>query len=209
MISDERISCWLDGELGKDEAAEMEALCCADPAVQARVEALRRVDGLVHKAVPLDPVPAELLQRLGLADAAPSNVVPLHAGKDKRQAVSRWTAANEWGRIAAAAAMLLGIGLTAGTLTRVGGVASPDAEYRTLSDGSASHAGNGLVVFESDLSAEGASAIVTGAGARLGQQTPAGAWQVHIPPQHRSDVLTRLRANPHVLMAEPLDGERQ
>lgn len=203
--TEERISLWLDGELSQDEAAEMEQLCRRNPALAERVEALRSVDGLVRQAVPLQAVPAELLSRLGLSDAAPSDVVPLPAVK------ARWSfaglAANDLGRMAAALAVLLGVGLTAETWVRIADQASTGADYRTLSnEANVPAASNSLMVFAPGVTAEEASAIVRSAGGRLGARTAAGAWKVQLASERQAEALARLRSHPKVLMAEPLDG---
>lgn len=205
--TEERISLWLDGELSADEAAGMEQLCRTDAAVAARVAALRSVDGLVRQAVPLQPVPPELLGRLGLSDAAPNNLLSLPLAKPRRGWSFGGLAANDFGRIAAAVTVLLGIGLTANTWVGIADRTPAGADYRTLSnDADPPSAGNALVVFAPGVAAEEASMIVRGAGGKLAAQTPAGAWQVQIASERQAETLSRLRSHPNVLMAEPLDG---
>jgi hypothetical protein len=41
----------------------------------------------------------------------------------------------------------------------------------------------------------------------VGGPTDADAYLLHVPEAARADVVTRLRARPEIVMAEPIDGE--
>lgn len=69
-------------------------------------------------------------------------------------------------------------------------------------------AGDTTVVFRPDTPAADVRRILDGSGAAaVHGPTVAGAYVLSIGPAHRADVLARLRAEPAVLMAEPLDTE--
>lgn len=213
MTTDECIASWIDGELGADDAERMAAMYESDPVFAARVDQIRGVDRLVRQVVPLEDVPSELLARLGLeAQQPPAPVVHLGDSAAKRASDARWSlarlASNDMSRLAAAAAVLLGLGLTAGALTTRQGPADVGANYRTLGDETAGPAATGLVVFVPGVSADEAGALVRSAGASvIGGPNEAGAWKLAIEPARREAVLARLHQSPKVAMAESLDGE--
>lgn len=97
---DELLSAYLDGELDKQEMAEVEVLLAADPALSAELERLAVQDTLLaqamHNAIP-DEVDDDTARRFGLA--APK---PVAANDDRPW--GRWFGTG--GAVAAAAAAL-------------------------------------------------------------------------------------------------------
>lgn len=109
MISDERFFAWLDGELDDRDAAEVEALVAADPALGRKAQAHRALGGRVRAA--FDPVAeAPVPQRL-LDAARPrgAEVVDLAA---RRAAARPFSLPMQW----AAMAATLAIGVVAGSM---------------------------------------------------------------------------------------------
>lgn len=107
-IDDTMLSAYLDGELPPQELLAVRAAVEADPALAARLDALRSVDALVARhARALDdtPLPAALLAMLQ-NDAAPS-ATPANVVHGPWQ---RWSRANGI-RLALAASLVLALGL--------------------------------------------------------------------------------------------------
>lgn len=219
-VTDDQISAWLHGSADQAEAAQIAALVASDPQVSARAAQLRRLDELFRQAIPLEePLPAELMARLGLDSAATdrSNVVDLAAARAARVEMAPVAparvpvfAAKAW-RIAAQVVIVLGIGVTAGQWVLTPRVQSPEAAYHALGDASGAEASaNAVVKFAGDTDAAEAKALASRAGARIiGAQTEAGAWRLAVDPARRDAVLEQLRGMPQVSMAEPIDGAGQ
>lgn len=104
-IGDERLGAYLDGELGADERAAVEAALAADAGLRARLERLQGVRAALHNAFPLvdDPVPEKLL---ALLEEPETNVVAFPARAAPRPALSGL----QWAALAAAFAGALFIG---------------------------------------------------------------------------------------------------
>ena len=85
-LEDEKLSAWIDGALDEAEARRIAELTEQEPELAERAVRLRRIDDLVKTAVPEEPVSQELLERLGLAPAKPSNVVDFAAERSRRTA---------------------------------------------------------------------------------------------------------------------------
>jgi hypothetical protein len=204
---DHDIAAWIDGELPPDAAAAVAQAAMADPGLAAAADRIRRLDDLVRQAVtPAEALPADLLVQLGLQDAAP--VVDLAAARAARQAApAPVITARRWPMMRMAAQVLLvaGLGIVVAVWQMPG--TAPNAAYRTLSNGAAPSAANGLVMFAPGVDAATAGAIVSAAGGRL-LATPnaAGAWQLRLPAGRRDAALAALRNDPRVRLAEPLDG---
>ncbi len=215
-LTDEQIAAWLHGSLDAEEAARIEAQVAGDPALSARAERLRQMDSLVRQAVPLEePLPAELLARLGLAAPAADNVISLALARADRAAAnqarqSRFAVlgSGSW-RVAAQVVLFLGVGVTAAQWLSVQDRTQPDAAYHALGDTPSGEAtANALVMFNPGIDLAEARAIATGSGATvIGTPTSTGAWRLNIDPARRDAVLSELKAMPEVKMAEPIDGD--
>jgi len=212
-----RLSAWLDGELDTDGAEAMSELVAGDEALAARAQRMSRIDDLVRAAVPEEPVPAALLERLGLAApaaASSAEVVDLSAMRRQREEHRRAAAPAArprllW-RIAAQVAVIGGVGVAAALWFAPHGPGVPQFhEYRTLSNRPqvAAPAVNAMVIFGEAVDPAVAHRIAGAAGANLvGTPNAAGAWKAAIAPGRRDAVLSTLRADPRVAGAEPIDG---
>lgn len=84
-------------------------------------------------------------------------------------------------------------------------ITSP-APYHALSATSAPTAGNAILMFRSDAKVNDVMRTLEAADTRIVDgPTSAGAWIVRIDPGRRSALLSSLRAQPIVTMAEPTD----
>ena len=232
QVGDEELSAWLDGGLGEDGNARMADLVGSNEDLAARAARLRRIDGLVREAVPEEPVPAELLARLGLAAAAEpapaasasAEVIELAVAREARKArvaaaapASRLVPPGGQGRFARIAAQVLlvaGIGLGVALLRGIGGPPTPgpvvEAPYRVLGDeSSAPAAANAIARFAPGTPRSQVAAAVRAAGGTLaGDPGDTGVVRLAVDPVRRDAVLARLRAEPGVVLAEPLDQVR-
>ena len=211
---DDMISAWLDGSLDDEGTRRMADLVARDEAFARRVERLRRIDDLIRAAVPAEEgVPDALLQRLGLAPAA-GKVVDIAAVRAVRaEAAAPAPRAHTYWRMAAQLALVAGLGLAVFAAVRPGGgEGDPVAQYRALGAAPDADAGpvNALVKFRDGVGAEEASRLARGAGLRLiGSPNASGTWKAAVEPARRSASLDALRADPHVVLAEPIDGAGQ
>lgn len=209
----DRLSALIDGALSHEEAQELEE----NPEMAETIARMRRNDDLVRAAVPLEEdLPDGLLERLGLAEPEPSNVVSLAEARERltrQQPQPQAGPRRRWGLgLAAAAAITLavfGANRTNSPLPPVQSSEDAGTAYRTLSSPAQPGAQpNALVVFIDGTDRARASAIIQRAGGRIiGEPSPSGAWKLAVPPQQRDEVLGRLRSAPGVTMAEPLDGD--
>ncbi len=120
MISDEQFFAWLDGELEPAEAAAIDSLVAADPALQRRAEAHRALAGRLGTAfdpIAGAPVPDSLLE----ATRREAEVVDFGAARERRSARAI-PVRMQW----AAMAATLAIGIVAGSMIN-GGPSTPIA----------------------------------------------------------------------------------
>src|SRR3954454_6949259 len=106
MTDDDKFFAWLDGELAKAEAAEMEAKVAADPKLQRLAEQHRALGAQMRSA--FDPIAAAPVpERLQAALRPPAQVIDFAAAKRARSmpALAQW----------AAMAATLAIGIFVGT----------------------------------------------------------------------------------------------
>ena len=62
-------------------------------------------------------------------------------------------------------------------------------------------------MFRADTTQSQLTALLRSNGASLvGGPTPADAYLLHVPAKSREQVLADLRADPHVLLAQPIDA---
>lgn len=105
QVSDAELHAYLDGELSDERRREVERMIADDPMLDARLQAYRAQQRLLHDA--FDPVLDEAVPARLLAVASPAaSPDPLAARRD----AAAWTARPSW-RIAAAVALLIAGGL--------------------------------------------------------------------------------------------------
>lgn len=109
MISDEKFFAWLDGELDPAEAAAVDELVAADPALQRRAEEHRALSGQLRAA--FDPIAdAPVPERLAAAaEPRQAEVIDFAARREARRPTSL---PMQW----AAMAATLAIGIVAGSM---------------------------------------------------------------------------------------------
>lgn len=93
MNDDKKFFAWLDGELGPDEAAEMEARVASDPELKRLADQHRALGRQLRSA--FDPIAAEPVpERLHEAVRPLAQVIDFAAAKRRRSmpAVAQWTA---------------------------------------------------------------------------------------------------------------------
>ena len=80
-------------------------------------------------------------------------------------------------------------------------------DYHALGSPPSPAAGNVIVIFRPDATAEEIRKVLDGAGASIvGGPTSADAFLLHVVPQRRQTALGRLRSDDNVQMAEAIDG---
>jgi len=79
--------------------------------------------------------------------------------------------------------------------------------YRALGSAPAPQSANAIAMFAPNTTESELRHLLQGNGATLiGGPTAAGAYLLRVPPQSRLAVLQRMRADSHVVMAQPIDG---
>jgi len=217
IISDEQIAAWLHGGLETQDAARIEALVAANPALAERAERLRHLDDLVRRSVPLEEsLPAELLARLGLPAAAETptaNVIDFATQRAARAParLARFAMFTGGWKVAAQVALVIGLGYGAMQVLPSHGPSEPEAAYRVLGNApDAASSTNALVMFDAGVKPADARALLGRPGVQvIGDQTSAGAWRLHIEPGRRASVLAELAATPRVRLAEPIEASPQ
>jgi hypothetical protein len=181
------------GRLAAAEAARVEAHLrdCAD--CQAELRSERELHAAVA-GLELDVEHgwSELRSRLDVPPAAADRT----AGRARVRAVlggrgRRWA-------LAATVALAVAAGLA---LPRF-----EPARYRTLGAAPPAAAGNLIVVFQPDTAERDLRGALRASGARLVDgPTAADAYVLRAPAESRPAALAKLRSDPHVVLAEPID----
>jgi hypothetical protein len=126
------------------------------------------------------------------------------------RAARRWSAFRDSGRktfgrpvfVAIAAAQLAFLAIT-GTLL----FSLSQPSYRALGSAPAPQSANVIVMFRGDTSEAQFRTLLDGNDATLvGGPTPADAYLLRVAPASRTAILSRLQADRHVVMAQPIDG---
>ena len=81
--------------------------------------------------------------------------------------------------------------------------------YRALGSAPAPQSANVIVMFSPDMTESELSALLNANGAAMvGGPTSTDAYLLHVPQSSRPEVLAKLRSDRHVIMAQPVDGDR-
>lgn len=170
------------GQLDAEDAAAVEAHLGICGECRAALERERRLKEKIAR-LPLPADPPRSRRR-----TAPQGV--------------RWP---WWGMtIAAIAAAQIGFLAVAVLLLR------PDASYRTLGAPVARTQGNIIVIFRPDASEQSLRFTLDKASARIVDgPTAAGAYILNVDPARRDRLVTSLRTQPVIVLAQPIDPDRQ
>jgi anti-sigma-K factor RskA len=188
---------YVGGQLEAEELAQVEAHIagCAD--CQADVALERRLRSEVA-ALPLEADEGWLRLRRRLSverRPGPAQVLRRIFRPSGRRSGLAWAVAVQAVLLLAAAGALL-----LSPLDR-------PASYRTLGRAPAARTGNVIVIFRPDTRERDLRRALLASDARLvGGPTPADAYVLAVPPRARDAALARLRAEPEVVMAEPIDA---
>ncbi len=186
---------YANGSLGADEEALVEEhllSCeeCREDLARDRVLALH----VASLPTPTTPDFAKLRARIE-SDGARLGVSDI----DARLPLLRRRVPLGWA-VAAQAAAIVGM-IGAGVSQRL--VTAPYLALGTVPTGAV---GNALVIFRADATERAMREALRSNAARLvGGPTDANAYILQIAPANRATALTRLRANPEVTLAEPID----
>ena len=132
--------------------------------------------------------------RIEDAPAASGKIAPF------RRKIPLW-----WALAAQAASFAILVPLIATPLTRP----APPL-YRTLGSAPAAAVGNVVVMFKPEASEAALRQILTQNQARIVDgPTAAGAYVLHVDAERRQAVLTRLKGDRNVSLAEPIDGDNR
>jgi len=131
------------------------------------------------------------------------SLAPDPAAPPVRQAPRRPPAMPEkqrWTMIGQAAAIAL--------LAVIAAPALRTADFHTLGTRSERPQGNVVAIFRPNISEQDLRAALTAHQARVVDgPTPAGAFVLSVPAAQREAILARLRLDPNVVLAQPIDGE--
>lgn len=123
----------------------------------------------------------------------------------RRRAAAARPAGRPWRAMAAAASITL---VVASGATYVLVRTRAPAEYHTLGAPVPAPAGNIIVMFQPDLPEHRLRSVLDAVGARLSDgPTAAGAYLLSVPEDRRQAVLAALRAQPGILLAQPIDAQ--
>ena len=201
---------YMNGTLDAGEVAAVEAHL-AECAECREDLAMERLVGQDMAAVPLEvergwaamrsriertPAPAPIPAAAALPQQ-PDNVVPLRRSWLQRSVPVRWALAAQ----AAAAVLIVG----AGRLMIP--AAAPEPLYHALGSAPQAAPGNMVVIFRPDTPERDLRGAMVASRAELvGGPTASDAYVLRVAATQRDTALARLRANAHVVLAEPIDA---
>lgn len=191
---------YINGTLDENEVATVEKHLAECSECQADFAAEQTL-GTDIASVPMDVDKGWAAMRARLSENAykPAPVVP---SPPQRQPFLRRPIPMGWALSAQAAAAILMFGVARfATLT-------PEPAFHTLGSAPAPLAANLLVIFRPDTAERDLRASLVRSGARLvGGPTDSDAYELHVADNIRSAALSKLRADDHVVLAEPIDGD--
>lgn len=207
--AEELLPWYATGQLEGDELAlvEQHLSGCAYCRRQLTFER-RMVEEFTAMTPEVDSGWARLKQRL----EAPAPQEPTHAPapherwRDKvaNDAAALWQTVSRPAIAALAAAQLAFVGI-AGTLL----YSLSQPAYQALGSAPPPQSANVIAMFSPDTTESQISQLLRSNGAALvGGPTPTDAYLLRVPAASRQSALTRLRADRHVLLAQPIDGAK-
>jgi anti-sigma factor RsiW len=191
---------YANGQLDASDRTRVEAHLTTCPDCQAEVRFQRQLrDQIASLPMEVEHGWSAMLRRLDDdAPARPSS--PGAAGWRGRIPSGLGLGAPWLGWAAASAAMLLAAVAWLPART-------PPARYHALGAPPPVATGNVVVIFRPDTTEQALRMTLNANRARLVDgPTAADAYVLHVAPAERPAVLARLRSQPNILLAEPLDG---
>jgi anti-sigma-K factor RskA len=191
--AEELLPWYATGQLEGDELARVEKhlSSCAHCRRQLAFE-LRMADEFARLTPEIDSGWERLKQRI----AAPQR------GRRQRWTQTVWHTVSRPRVALAAAAQLVFLIIAASILLSLS-----RPSYRTLGSAPAPASANVIAMFRGDTTEAQLRALLKANGASLvGGPTPADAYLLSVPAVSRDAALSRLHADRHVLMAQPIDG---
>ncbi len=205
--AEELLPWYATGQLERDETAlvEQHLSNCAHCRRQLAFER-RMVDEFAAMTPEVDSGWARLKQRLEAPHEPQVVVVPHERWRDKvaNDAAALWQTFSRPAIATLAAAQVAFVGI-AGTLLYT--LSQPS--YQALGSAPPPQSANVIAMFRADATESEISQLLRSNGAALvGGPTPTDAYLLRVPAASRQSALTRLRADRHVLLAQPIDGAK-
>jgi hypothetical protein len=189
---------YVSGTLNSDEVAQVDAhlaKCSACLGLLAEEHLLKSAVAVIPLRTPQFSVPP-----LPVADR-PS--IARRGWQAAKRTVSRWTASPM--RVATFAAAQAAMLIIVFQLAQPS--VQPNAQYRTLS-ATASVSANAVVMFKPETTEAEFRKLLAEAGANIvGGPTETNAYLLKLPAMQRDVALERLRKQPKIMLAQPLDGQ--
>lgn len=190
---------YANGTLDSEETAAVEAHLDGCAECRAELESERALGAMIA-TVPSDVERGWAALKNRLDGAAP------------RRAASGWRAPGAlldrrvplgWAALAQAACLVLAIGGVWSFMA-----ARPHADYHALGAARTAVGGNLVVIFKPETAEADLRGALRLSGARLVDGPTAGdAYVLHVADAERPAALARLRADSHIVLAEPIDGD--
>jgi anti-sigma factor RsiW len=194
---EELLPWYVTGQLEEAEREQVERHLATCSECEKQVRAERR---LVEEYRSWTPNVEQGWERLQ------AKLQPPPARRDRKASLASraWRSVSRPAVAAAIAAQLAIVVLAGGVVSYV---TQPPA-YRALGSAPVPAAANAVVIFKPETREAQLRALLSGSDATLvGGPTDADAYLLHLPQDSRAQALTKLRARPEIVMAEPIDGQ--
>jgi anti-sigma factor RsiW len=203
--AEELLPWYATGQLEPEEQALVESHLsnCAHCRRQLAFER-RMVDEFAEMKPEIDSGWARLKQRLDVPQPFQPQPRPRPSWWDRLagEAAGMWQTFSRPAIAAIAAAQLAFVGI-AGTLL----YSLSQPSYQALGSAPPPQSANVIAMFRSDTTESDLNKLLRSNGASLvGGPTPTDAYLLRVAPNSRDAALARLRADTHVIMAQPIDG---
>lgn len=203
--AEELLPWYATGQLEAEEQAlvERHLATCAHCRRQLAFER-RMVDEFAAMTPEIDSGWARLRERLEPQVQHPAKARESWWNKAVRDAAAAWRGLSR-PAVAAVAFAQLAFVIVAGSIL----LSLSRPSYRALGSAPPPQSANVIAMFRPDTSEVQMRELLRVSGASMaGGPTPTDAYLLRVPPPSRDRALARLRADRHVLMAEPIDGDR-